>query len=131
MLLKMAQEKDPVLRQWALGQIGNLPGSTEKATASREILENAFNDPKESPGDRAMAAWSLRKAAKGNPELIEQMVSTAEVFQRLPQAEFKTETRTRCIGLVCGALGEATGRDLPLDPKGWRKALADFMPEKK
>ena len=131
MLLAMSKSNSPVLREWALGQIGNLPNATKKGSSTRQALEAALRDAKRSPGERASAAWSLRRALKGNPNLIEELVALAEGFQGLPDGAFSRISRSRCIGLVCGALAEATGKYLSLDPSEWRKALADFLPPRK
>lgn len=134
MLLRMLQDKDPILRDRALVQIGNLPGTTRPGSPSREILDHVFLDAKARPEERARAAWSLRQAAKGEPDLVGKMVTLGESFKRLPDRAFTKVTRTRCIGLVCAALTAATGRSLSvlsLDPSEWRKALAASLPPEK
>lgn len=129
MLLKMSRDKDPILRERALAQIGNLPSATRPGSPSREILDRVFQDPNARPEERAAAAWSLRNALGGNPRLVERMVALGETYQRLPDSAFARVSRTRCIGLVSSALMCGTGKDLSLDPSTWRKALADYLPQ--
>ena len=129
LLMSLVRSSNETLRGWALCSLGDLPDATAAGSLTRRLLEHTLADPHAPPGDRARAAWSLRHAIKGNPDLAEKMIALAETFQRLPDGAFTTMSRSNCIGQICGALSEATGKSLSLDPSTWRKALADYLPQ--
>jgi len=74
LLMNMLASKDETLRHWALSSLGDLPEALEPGSASRQILDKAFSDAHAPPEGRARAAWSLRKALRGNPDLAEKMI---------------------------------------------------------
>jgi len=103
LLMSLVRSSDETLRGWALGSLGDLPEATAAGSLARRLLEHTLADPHAPPGDRARAAWSLRHAIRGNPDLAEKMIALAETFQRLPDGAFTTMSRSNCIGQICEA----------------------------
>ncbi len=126
-LLQLTRSGDPELRHSALSLFGYLPGATRPGTAARALLDQVLGDEAASPEERARAAWALRDAVKTDRALAERLIALAQTFEGLPDDRFQGMTRTRCIGLICGALSEASGRGLGLDPYPWRSFLKEWL----
>jgi len=131
LLIKLTRSEEPEIRAFSLSLFGEMEGTMAPGSEPRLILQRALQDSKATPEERALAAWSLRKALKSDPALIEQMVKLAEYFHALPESEFKFMAQGHCIGQIAGAFSQALDVRLGPDPSEWRKPLADLLPAKK
>jgi len=130
-LIKLTQSQEPEIRAFSLSLFGEMEGTMASGSEPRLILQQALLDSKATPEERALAAWSLRKALKGDPALIEQMVKLGEYFHGLPESKFRFMAQGHCIGQIAGAFSQALNIKLGTDPSEWRKALADLLPSRK
>ncbi len=131
LLIKLTQDQEPEMRAFSLSLFGEMEGTMAPGSEPRLILQRALQDSKATPEERALAAWSLRKALKGAPALVEQMVKLGEYLQACPESAFKFMAQGHCIGQIAGAVSQALDIRLGPDTSEWRKALADFLPRRK
>lgn len=131
LLLSLSRSPDGEIRCRSISLFGDLPNATEPASPIGKLLRRLLSDPASPTSDRALAAWSLRASAKTDRDVVEQMLALAETFGALPEASFGRMTRLHCMGQVAGALSEASGKPLSLDPSEWRGVLKDWMAQLK
>ena len=128
LLLGLSRSQDPEVRKWAVCQFGDLPAAMRPGSAGRDHLDRLIADGQAPPGERAHAAWSLRRAAAEERRSAERLIAFAEALQHMPESRVKAAKRTTFIGMAAAALREASGKPLDsTDPSGWRKALKDWL----